>query len=112
MQGRTHEDPFREVSALQFLSSEGHVNILECTEVRWSGVARSAICGFLGTFGLISIDPISDTLSGLPKANHAEAIDLDMQFYLPNTPFMLELPNRHVAWLDILFDLLTRLVRV
>ena len=34
---RTHEDPLREVSALQYLSCEWHPNVLECTEVtlRW-----------------------------------------------------------------------------
>lgn len=34
MEGRTHEDPLREVAALQYLSREGHPNILTCTEVR------------------------------------------------------------------------------
>lgn len=33
MQGRTHEDPLREVAALQYLSGEGHSNILTCIEV-------------------------------------------------------------------------------
>lgn len=33
MEGRTHEDPLREVAALQYLSREGHPNILACTEV-------------------------------------------------------------------------------
>lgn len=32
VQGRTYEDPLREVAALQFLSS--HPNVLPCTEVR------------------------------------------------------------------------------
>eukprot|EP00903_Cladosiphon_okamuranus_P009712 g9237.t1 len=32
MQGRTHEDPLREVAALQYLSGEGHPNVLTCTE--------------------------------------------------------------------------------
>lgn len=31
MQGRTHEDPLREVAALQYLSA--HPNVLTCTEV-------------------------------------------------------------------------------
>lgn len=34
MEGRTHEDPLREVAALQYLSRDGHPNILTCTEVR------------------------------------------------------------------------------
>eukprot|EP00752_Nemacystus_decipiens_P001930 g1859.t1 len=32
MRGRTHEDPLREVAALQYLSGEGHPNVLTCTE--------------------------------------------------------------------------------
>lgn len=34
MRGRLYEDPLREVSALQYLSSEEHANVLQCTEVR------------------------------------------------------------------------------
>lgn len=34
MQGRTHEDPLREVAALQYLASERHPNVLTCIEVR------------------------------------------------------------------------------
>lgn len=34
MEGRTHEDPLREVAALQYLSGKGHPNVLTCTEVR------------------------------------------------------------------------------
>ncbi|CAM9235474.1 unnamed protein product, partial [Hapterophycus canaliculatus] len=33
MQGRTHEDPLREVAALQYLA--GHQNVLTCTEALW-----------------------------------------------------------------------------
>lgn len=32
MEGRTHENPLREVAALQYLSSNGHPNVLACTE--------------------------------------------------------------------------------
>ena len=31
--GRLYEDPLREVSVLQYLSREEHVNVLQCTEV-------------------------------------------------------------------------------
>lgn len=34
MRGRTHEDPLKEVAALQYLAGEGHPNVLSCTEVR------------------------------------------------------------------------------
>lgn len=44
MQGRTHEDPLREVAALQYLSGEGHPNVLTCTEVR----PKSINLSFLG----------------------------------------------------------------
>lgn len=39
MQGRTHEDPLREVAALQYLSSEADVNVLTCIEVRTKGIS-------------------------------------------------------------------------
>lgn len=34
IQGRSHEDPLQETSALQYLSSEAHPNVLQCVEVR------------------------------------------------------------------------------
>lgn len=33
MRGRSHEDPLQEVAALQYLSQQGHANVLQCTEV-------------------------------------------------------------------------------
>eukprot|EP00752_Nemacystus_decipiens_P011255 g10003.t1 len=32
MEGRTHENPLKEVAALQYLSGQGHPNVLTCTE--------------------------------------------------------------------------------
>lgn len=34
MQGRSHEDPLREVATLQYLSDAAHPNVLQCIEVR------------------------------------------------------------------------------
>ena len=34
MEGRSHENPLQEVAALQYLSGQGHPNVLNCTEVR------------------------------------------------------------------------------
>lgn len=34
MRGRTHEDPLKEVAALQYLAGEEHPNVLTHTEVR------------------------------------------------------------------------------
>ncbi len=50
MEGRTHEDPLREVAALQYLSSEGHPNVLTCTEVMWK--TNHKFCGGGGIFGV------------------------------------------------------------
>lgn len=45
MQGRSHEDPLREVAALQYLSRSGHCNVQQCVEVR-----LSSFCGCLSMF--------------------------------------------------------------
>lgn len=41
MEGRTHENPLQEVAALQYLSSQGHANVLTCTEVR---IYHNCVC--------------------------------------------------------------------
>ena len=50
MQGQTHEDPLREVAALQYLSSEGHPNVLTCTEVNLKDEIQ--VLGGEGRFGV------------------------------------------------------------